>query len=355
MNYKQPDITYFCSPKDWDKNSGKEILQYAVGGLLYMPASNQKIAQKIITGQYSFVKSMVLDLEDSLGDELVKFGQQNIKSILRQLGDAIAFEHITLSQIPMIFIRVRRPEQIKEAYDLLGQDIKLITGFNIPKFDKSTCRAYVSAFTTVMEKVRQEYGTELYMMPIIESKNAMYRQLRMDNLLAINEAIKPIVNNVLNIRVGGADFCSIFGVRRHIDETIYQIGPVGDCLNDILNMFGRSFVVSAPVWEYFGQNPEDQWAKGLAQEIHADMLNGFLGKTCIHPSQLPFVQKALIVRKTDYLDALSILGMNANTTGVKKSEGGNRMNEVKTHSHWAQKIIGLANVYGVIDDEVEGC
>ena len=49
----------------------------------------------------------------------------------------------------------------------------------------------------------------------------------------------------------------------------------------------------------------------------------------------------------DYEDALNILGMNQNTVGVKKSAGGNRMNEAKTHANWARKTIGLANMYGV--------
>ena len=89
------------------------------------------------------------------------------------------------------------------------------------------------------------------------------------------------------------------------------------------------------------------WAIGLKREIRRDKLMGFIGKTCIHPTQLPIVQESLIVSEEDYADALSILGMNVNTTGVKKSAFGNRMNEVKTHTKWAQKIIGMANVYGV--------
>ena len=44
---------------------------------------------------------------------------------------------------------------------------------------------------------------------------------------------------------------------------------------------------------------------------------------------------------------MNILGMNTNTTGVKKSSGGNRMNEAKTHVNWARKTIGLAKMYGV--------
>ena len=76
-------------------------------------------------------------------------------------------------------------------------------------------------------------------------------------------------------------------------------------------------------------------------------MNGFLGKTSIHPSQLPFIHESLIQNVVDYEDSMNILGMNTNTTGVKKSAGGNRMNEAKTHVNWARKTIGLAKMYGV--------
>ena len=85
----------------------------------------------------------------------------------------------------------------------------------------------------------------------------------------------------------------------------------------------------------------------LKKELYADHLNGFLGKTSIHPSQLSFIHESLIQNKADYEDAMNILGMNTNTVGVKKSVGGNRMNEAKTHVNWARKTIGLAKMYGV--------
>lgn len=347
MRYEYEGLELKVEPKEWSKDSGKEVLQYAVGGLLYMPASNIKIADKIISGKYSFVKSMVLDLEDSLGDDMVKYGQRSIKTIIDKIAEAVENKVMDMSLVPLIFVRIRESEQISETMSLLGDNIKYITGFNIPKFDKYDCDIFISKFIEVREHVLAEHGTELYMMPIIESKHAMYRQLRMDNLLYINNALRPIANAVLNIRVGGADFCSIFGVRRDIDSMIYEIGPVASCLNDILNVFGKSYIVSAPVWEYFGTDPNGEWAQGLKAEIRRDKLVGFIGKTSIHPTQLTIIQSSMIVKESDYLDALSILGMNTNTVGVKKSEHGNRMNEVKTHTKWAQKIIGLANVYGV--------
>lgn len=348
--YLYHNIPLEIEAEEWDKNSGKEVLQYAVGSLLYMPASNDKIAKKIISGEYSFIKSMVLDLEDSLGDDLVGFGQREIVKTIRELGEAVESGKITLGDIPLIFIRVRESKHITDAYKMLKDDIQYITGFNIPKFDKTTCDNYINAFIEVRDAVKDKLNTDLYIMPIIENKNTMYRQLRMDNLLYMNDALRKISSNVLNIRVGGADFCQVYGIRRSMNDDIYDIGVVRSVLNDIMNVFGKNYIVSGPVWEYFENKdkPEDtRWSDGLVKELYADHLNGFLGKTCIHPSQCIFIQESLIQSKEDYEDAMNILGMNTNTTGVKKSAGGNRMNEAKTHVNWARKTIGLAKVYGV--------
>ena len=55
---------------------------------------------------------------------------------------------------------------------------------------------------------------------------------------------------ILNIRVGGTDFSSKFGLRRSVDSSIYNVRVVSDCLIDIINMFardGQDYVISAPV------------------------------------------------------------------------------------------------------------
>lgn len=349
-NFYDSSIEMVRPGEYFDKNSGKEILQYAVGSLLYMPASNERIADKIISGEYSFVKAMVLDLEDSLGDDLVGFGQRAITVTIGKLAHAVENNIISIGDVPLIFIRIREPKHIEDTKKMLGDKLKYITGFNIPKFDKTTCDAYISTFTNVANYARNELGTQLYIMPIIENKNTMYRQLRMDNLLYMNDKLRAIADNVLNIRVGGADFCSVYGIRRGMCDDIYDIGVVRSVLNDIVNVFGKNYIVSGPVWEYFENknNPEDtRWSEGLKHELYADRLNGFIGKTCIHPSQCPVIQQSLIVSKYDYDDALNILGMNTGTTAVKASVGGNRMNEAKTHTNWARKIVGLATIYGV--------
>ena len=81
------------------------------------------------------------------------------------------------------------------------------------------------------------------------------------------------------------------------------------------------------------------------------MVNGFVGKTVIHPAQIPVVNRELSVKEEDYQDALSILKWDGKKLGVGKNQEGGRMNEKKTHQVWAEKIIILAKLYGVRSNE----
>ena len=55
-----------------------------------------------------------------------------------------------------------------------------------------------------------------------------------------------------------------------------------------------------------------------------------------------------MVSKKDYEDAKLILGFDAKKgLLVGKSNGGERMNEARTHKNWASKIMILAEIFGV--------
>ena len=85
---------------------------------------------------------------------------------------------------------------------------------------------------------------------------------------------------------------------------------------------------------------------GLMRELVLDQANGFMGKTCIHPSHLCYINGMLAVTKDEYDDAYQIL----NTSGgvVKGSKG---MNEIGPHKNWAERISMRAAAYGVIKNE----
>lgn len=182
----------------------------------------------------------------------------------------------------------------------------------------------------------------------------MYKPNRLDNLSYVYNAIKKISDYILCIRVGGTDFCNIFGIRRPMDATIWDIGVVADCIYDIINIFATDYVVSGPTWEFFENKdaPGDTgWSDGLKKELFADKLNGIIGKTCIHPTQIPYIQQSLIISETDYYNALQVLSMSGQSfVGVKKGTNGNQMNESKTHINWAKKILGLSGIYGIKKD-----
>jgi citrate lyase beta subunit len=148
------------------------------------------------------------------------------------------------------------------------------------------------------------------------------------------------------------DFCKSFGLRRTINQPIYEIGVVRDVLSDILTVFSDDYVVSAPVWEYFDdKSGNEDWALGMERELQLDVANGFVGKTVIHPSQIPLVKKWLQPTVTDVADAKAILNWKDDAFGVAKSVKGNRMNELATHKKWAQKILILSEIYGERSDE----
>ena len=169
-------------------------------------------------------------------------------------------------------------------------------------------------------------------------------------LHGIKEILDSMKEFVLNVRVGGNDFSNLYGLRRQVDTTIYSVGVIRDILVDILNVFARDYVVSGPVWEYFDDKKGFDWLEGLLQELKLDRINGFIGKTAIHPSQLPHIYDSLKVSHTDYEDARQVLLWDVEKLGVVKSADGSRMNEVKTHRRWAERTKILGDIYGIRDE-----
>lgn len=345
MKYEFKDTNILIEGVEFDKTSPREILQYAIGGMLYMPATRTKIVQDIIDQKNPDMKSICLDLEDSIGDDTVEEATLMLKSTLSKLCTAVENGTLSINKLPLIFIRVRNPEQLKELKNTLSQEqLGIITGFNFPKFDSTNAAEYLRIFN----EIRNTVPEKLYFNPILESKTIMYKQNRLAELTYIQRKLSGFSDSILNIRVGATDFCNIFGIRRKMTQTIYDINVVADCFADIVNFFGKNYVISGPVWEYFNSQGEDGlWKTGLEKELNFDKLNGFFGKTSIHPVQLPVIAKSNIVDEEDYKDAQNIMGMSGGLIGVAKGSASNKMNEVKTHSNWARKIIAIANVYGV--------
>jgi len=232
-----------------------------------------------------------------------------------------------------------------------------------------------------LQEIATLYSVTLYGMPILETKEIIYKESRMNELLGIKSILDDYFELVLNVRLGGTDLSGLFGIRRSRDTTIYDISVIRDCITDIINVFGRcekEYIISGPVWEYFGggqrilkpqirqtpfqqaygseglefrANLIDRYDDGLIHEIVLDNTNGLVGKTIIHPLHIKIVNALNAVTKEEYLDASAILDQAISYNGVIRSEYSNKMNEIKPHHNWARKIILKSKIYGVFHEQ----
>ena len=367
-HYYNKEFPFVKKPDSFNKYSEKEFLQYCLGATLYMPGTRQ-IRDKVLSRTFNDVTSIVMCLEDAIDVEFLPAAEQNILEHLDFFNEKIGEGALSVDDMPLIFIRVRDSDHFKGFADKLTKSqAHILAGFVFPKFNSDNADKYL----LILKDTSLKLGELLYGMPILEGREIAYVENRTQELQQLRNIISPYKEFILNIRVGGTDMSSLFGVRRSINSTIYDIRAVSNALADILIFFNREteYTVSGPVWEYFMVNEIDDIDEviktdfqnalttrqpiinaaidGLLREVQLDMTNGFIGKTIIHPSHARFVNAMLTVINEEYMDALQVCNTSG---GVVKSSSGNKMNEVSPHRRWADRIIYRARAYGVVKDE----
>lgn len=364
-----PNFEFIVAPEDFNKYTDRDVLQYCLGATMYMPG-HKDFAQAILDKKYPGLTSMVMCFEDACKEEDVPRAEINSIELLNTLNTMIDSREFDYKDLPLIIFRVRNVEQFKHFSSMLKPEhIRLITGFNFPKFNSYNARPYLEH----LDELNQRFGEILYGMPIIEERRVAFRESRAGELIAIKKIVDEYKDLMLNIRVGATDFSSIFGARRDINYTIYDIMTVREILCDILNVFTRDndYTVSGPVWEYFRINKKMKFTEklpeidikesllkrksivndavdGLMRELILDKANGFVGKTIIHPTHINYVNGMLAVTREEYEDALQVLNTSG---GVIKSNRGNKMNEIGPHRRWAERLVARSKAYGVIESE----
>ncbi|WNM34864.1 HpcH/HpaI aldolase/citrate lyase family protein [Streptomyces sp. Li-HN-5-11] len=358
-------------PCEFTADSPARLLSAALGATLYSPATRPRLAEDIVKQAGRGVVSMVLCLEDSIDDADVAHGEENL---VRQFADLATRDRDV--DLPLLFVRVRLPEQIPDLTRRLGPAVRLLSGFVLPKFTEERGTPFLEA----LEAAEAASGRRLFAMPVLESPELLYRESRVQTLEGIFRAVDKYRERVLALRLGVTDFCSSYGLRRAPDMTAYDVQVVASVIADVVNMLGRAdgtgFTVTGPVWEYFRaqermfkpqlrQSPflEVQAVElrerliehamdGLLREISLDQANGLLGKTCIHPSHVLPVHALSVVSHEEFSDAEDILRPERCGGGVLRSAYTNKMNEVKPHRAWAERTLLRAEVFGVAREDV---
>lgn len=368
-----PDVRkrlFHQEPCSFTAESPARLLSAALGATLYSPATRPSLADDILKQSARGLVSMVLCLEDSIDDADVPVGEENL---VRQLTD---LAERSGDDVPLLFVRVRTPEQIPDLVRRLGPAVRLLSGFVLPKFTEERGMPFLEALAAA----EATSGRRLFAMPVLESPDLLYRESRVQTLEGISRAVDKYRDRVLALRLGVTDFCSSYGLRRGPDMTAYDVQIVASVIADVVNMLARAdgtgFTVTGPVWEYFrvqermfkpqlrqspfleGQAVElrqkliEHFMDGLLREISLDRANGLLGKTCIHPSHVLPVHALSVVSHEEFSDAQDILRPERCGGGVMRSAYTNKMNEVKPHRAWAERTLLRGEVFGVANEDV---
>lgn len=364
LDEAQRTSLFAVPPQEVDRaTSPAPVLALALGATFYSPGTRLALADDSRRAASIGTTSHVWCLEDSIPHHAVERAQANVVASLVGLPDDDA-------GLPLLFVRVRRPQQVLDIVRDAGDAARRLTGFVLPKF---TGGDDGEAWFEALAKASSSAGTRLYAMPVLEHEDLAWGETRAAHLAGVRAVLDAHREQVLGVRVGGTDLCGLFGLRRDSDTTIWDVAVVRDALADVLNTFARrgDYVVSGPVWEHFAGN--DRMFKSqlrqtpfennrrlrlhrqlvrddvdeLLREIALDRANGFAGKTVIHPTHVSVVNAMHAVGLEEHDDAAAVLA-GRGAGGVVRSPSGGKMNELGPHALWAQQVVDRAAVYGVL-------
>jgi citrate lyase beta subunit len=367
------DRLFLRVPEPFDADCEPATLAVGLGATLYCPGTRPALAADLARRNAEGVVSFVVCLEDAVADGDLPAAERNAVAQLRSYAASTGDTADTPDR-PMIFVRVRSATQIPMLLDQLGDAASVVSGFVLPKFTEDSGPEFLDAVVTAGSQLQRR----LFAMPVLESPELIHAETRIAALLAVRDLLDKHREVVLAVRVGAADLASAYGLRRSRDLTTYDVRLIADVIGDIVNIFGRAddgYVVTGPVWEYYA--PSERLFKpmlrespfvehderrlrarliandldGLIREVTLDRANGLTGKSVIHPSHVAAVHALSVVSGEEYADANAVLTTRC-TGGAAASAYGNKMNESKPHSAWAERTALRARVFGVAREDV---
>lgn len=285
-----------------------------LGASLYLPATRTDLIDVVRGVKLSNVRSVIFCTEDSVNLNDLGVAIENLREPVRAL---------TRSSPQMRFIRVRNPEVMRLVLALPG--IEKLDGFVLPKVTRSALAEYLKLLR----------GTRHLIMPTLETKE-VFDEREMAALRRVMDK-DTVRERVLSLRIGGNDLLSILGMRRPRGRTLYQTS-LGQVIARLVTTFKPAgFNLSAPVFEYLND------VETLEREVEEDLAHGLVGKTAIHPDQVPLIHACYRVGVSDLEMAHRILREDAPAVFRMNDS----MCEPATHRNWARNLCKSASCFGL--------
>jgi len=180
-------------------------------------------------------------------------------------------------------------------------------------------------------------------MPILETAAVFEREGIQEIRHFLQHA--SVKARILALRIGGNDLLRLLGLKRFPGHTIYET-PIGALIPLLIMAFKPyGFGLTGVACDEYA-NPDL-----LRIEARRDRLMGLVGKTAVHPCQVPVIQQEFRPSSSDLEAARSII---AEASGGAFGLNG-VMLEPAVHLAWATDVVDAAQAkrgFGVTDSEV---
>lgn len=303
---------------------------YALGASLYMPATRHDIWQVVHRDKLENINSIIICLEDAVSEADVTLALAQLQHLLVTWSTHLStLEAGETFERPLVFVRPRHPQMLRELADF--EHIDLLDGFVLPKVDMHSLSNWRMAC--------QYLHDERLLMPTLETASIFNPIHNQELAIALQNGFDQ---SIYAIRIGGNDLFACLRMRRAKNSSIYD-SAIGSLIYQLLGCFvPQGFYLTAPVFEYLDQPTL------FMQELTQDVSLGLVGKTVIHPTQIPLVHQAFCVPASVFDEAQAILDSEAKAV----FKYNNTMLEPATHRAWAMEVIQRAQVFGVVEDGI---
>jgi len=293
----------------------REIDPVTLGATLYIPAIHKNLLPVCIQNRYPALRSVIVCTEDSILESDLPKAFEAIEKLLEALPQEQALR---------IFLRPRSLAVLESMLTL--PHIERIDGFVLPKFDTGNMAAYL----TRLEPLADTF----YILPVIESTD-MFDTAK---LVMIRDTLLASPLKVLTLRIGGEDMLKHFGLKRRCEDSLYDLVACASVIGDIIKVFKPyGFNIAAPVYNCIHDPVR------YREEVEADLRQGLIGKTVIHPGQIEPLNEAYKVTSDELEMARAMVAAETGAIIVKKGV----MGEKFAHVAWAETIIKRALYYGI--------
>jgi len=286
---------------------------------LFVPGSRPELFAKALAGE---ADALSLDLEDAVDEARKDMARLEVARFLRGLAPNCG---------KTLIVRVNALDTPHFAADLeaiVGPGLDIV---NLPKCELADdVRECVSALAKAERRVKPRIDP-IAVMPNIESPRA----LRMAAEIALASP------RVVGLQAGWGDLIEPLGIDRYNAAMIQAI-----------QLQIRIAAGEAGIWAYDGAWANIQDPDGYRQEAEAARRLGYIGKSAIHPSQVPIANA--VFRPTDAEIAHSLKVVEAAREAAEKGIGAFTVNGRMVDAPFirrAESILDLARKLGLIAQE----